>query len=180
MGGPSRPSLWQARFDAAAAARSVRLFPPELSPVAARRPRAGRPRPRDPLAAARRADAEMSVGMKRISLAILIAAASGGGAAVASQGSGAITGLWSTGSQDGSVELYRCGAAICGKVNDAAPLRANPDQRAAKNPDRALRTRRIKGLVELRGFPGDPRAWTAGPDRKVCGAGKRGPVVITQ
>src|SRR3546814_14649887 len=57
--------------------------------------------------------------------------------------------------------LFR--SAICGKVNDAAPLRANPDQRDVKNPDRALRNRRIKGLVVLRGFTGGPREWKGGP-----------------
>ncbi len=90
-------------------------------------------------------------------------AAAGGGTAAASQGSGAIAGLWSTGSNGGQVELYRCGAAICGKVVDAAPLRANPDQRDVKNPDAALRSRRIKGLVVLRAFTGGPREWKGGP-----------------
>lgn len=93
----------------------------------------------------------------------LVAAVSGGGAVAASQGSGAIAGLWSTGSNGGQVELYRCGAAICGKVVDAAPLRANPDHRDVKNPHRKLRERRVKGLVVLRGFMGGPREWTGGP-----------------
>lgn len=97
--------------------------------------------------------------MKKILLATTLIVAAGGGAAAASQGSGgAITGLWSTGSQGGRVELYRCGAAICGKVNDATPLRANPDKRDVKNPDPALRARRLKGLVVLRAFTGDGRA----------------------
>ncbi|APW73094.1 DUF2147 domain-containing protein [Sphingopyxis sp. MG] len=100
---------------------------------------------------------------KTILMTILIAATGGGTVAAAQQGSGAITGLWSTGSQGGRVELYRCGAAICGKVDDAAPLRANPDQRDVKNPDRALRDRRLKGLVVLRGFEGGPREWKGGP-----------------
>ena len=95
--------------------------------------------------------------------AAAVAFAGGGTAFAASQGNGAITGLWSTGSQGGRVELYRCGAAICGKVDDAAPLRANPDQRDVKNPDRKLRERRLKGLVVLRGFAGGPREWTGGP-----------------
>lgn len=99
------------------------------------------------------------IGMRKILFAATaIAAASGGGATAASQGNGAITGLWSTGSQGGRVELYRCGAAICGKVNDATPLRANPDKRDVKNPDPALRARRLKGLVVLRAFTGDGRA----------------------
>ncbi|HEX2813640.1 MULTISPECIES: DUF2147 domain-containing protein [Sphingopyxis] len=102
--------------------------------------------------------------MKKILLATTLIVAAGGGAAAASQGSGgAITGLWSTGSQGGRVELYRCGTAICGKVDDAAPLRANPNQRDVKNPDPALRDRRLKGLVVLRGFKGGPREWKGGP-----------------
>ncbi|WP_067105539.1 DUF2147 domain-containing protein [Sphingopyxis granuli] len=96
--------------------------------------------------------------------AAVVAAASGGGAAAASQGSGAsIIGLWSTGSQGGRVELYRCGAAICGKVDDAAPLRANPDHRDVKNPDRALREKPLRGLVVLQGFTGGPAEWKGGP-----------------
>jgi uncharacterized protein (DUF2147 family) len=103
--------------------------------------------------------------MKKILLAMTLIVAAEGGAVAASQGSGAsaIIGLWSTGSQGGRVELYRCGTAICGKVNDAAPLRANPDQRDVKNPDPALRDRRLKGLVVLRGFKGGPREWKGGP-----------------
>lgn len=102
--------------------------------------------------------------MKKIWITLaLIAAASGGGAVAAPQGSSVITGLWSTGSQGGSVELYRCGAAICGKVADAAPLRANPNQRDVKNPDKALRERRLKGLVVLNGFAGGPSEWKGGP-----------------
>lgn len=95
--------------------------------------------------------------------AAAVAFAGGGTAFAASQGNGAITGLWSTGSQGGRVELYRCGAAICGKVDDAAPLRAKPDQRDVKNPDRKLRDRRLKGLVVLQGFSGGPKEWKGGP-----------------
>ncbi|AMG74922.1 Conserved Putative secreted protein [Sphingopyxis granuli] len=95
--------------------------------------------------------------------AMTLVSAAGGGTAEASQGSGAIAGLWSTGSNGGQVELYRCGAAICGKVVDAAPLRANPDHRDVKHPDRKLRERRLKGLVVLQGFEGGPAEWKGGP-----------------
>lgn len=93
----------------------------------------------------------------------LIAALAGGAAAAASQGSGPITGLWSTGSQGGQIELYRCGSAVCGKIVNAAPLRANPDQRDVKNSDKGLRDRRLKGLVVLQGFEGGPEEWKGGP-----------------
>ncbi len=102
--------------------------------------------------------------MRPVFFAMALIAAAGGGSAAASQGSGnAIAGQWSTVSNGGQVELYRCGAAICGKVVDAASLRANPDQRDLKNPDRKLRDRRLKGLVVLHGFEGGPREWTGGP-----------------
>ena len=101
--------------------------------------------------------------MKLLLAMSLVAAASGGVAVAAPQGGGVITGLWSTGTQGGRVELYRCGAAICGRVADAAPLRANPDQRDVKNPDKALRDRRLKGLVVLQGFEGGPKEWKGGP-----------------
>lgn len=101
--------------------------------------------------------------MRAVLFAMILAAAAGGGSAAASQGSGAIAGLWSTGSNGGRVKLYRCGAAICGKVVDAAPLRANSGHRDVKNPDRKLRERRLRGLVVLQGFEGGPREWKGGP-----------------
>jgi uncharacterized protein (DUF2147 family) len=93
----------------------------------------------------------------------LVAALAGMATAAASQGSGSIIGLWSTSNPGGKVELYRCGTAICGKIADAAILRANPDQRDTKNPDKALRDRRLKGLVVLHGFEGGTREWKGGP-----------------
>ena len=48
-------------------------------------------------------------------------------------------------------------------MHDAAPVRANPDQRDVKNPDRALRSRRLKGLVVLYAFEGGPNEWKGGP-----------------
>lgn len=74
-----------------------------------------------------------------------------------------ITGIWATGSEGGRVEIYRCGAALCGKVVDAARLRGNPDLRDVRNSDAKLRTRRIKGLVVLKGFTGGPAEWKGGP-----------------
>ena len=74
-----------------------------------------------------------------------------------------ITGVWSTGSEGGRVEIYRCGAALCGKVVDAARLRGNPDLRDVRNSDTKLRHRRLKGLVVLKGFTGGPAEWKGGP-----------------
>lgn len=74
-----------------------------------------------------------------------------------------LTGIWSTGSEGGRVEIYRCGAALCGRVADAARLRGNPDLRDVRNSDPKLRGRRIKGLVVLKGFTGGPVEWKGGP-----------------
>lgn len=74
-----------------------------------------------------------------------------------------ILGVWATGSEGGRVEIYRCGEALCGKIVDATRLRANPDLRDVRNPDRSLRDRKLKGLVVLRGFTGGPAEWKGGP-----------------
>ncbi|MES1972181.1 MAG: DUF2147 domain-containing protein [Pseudomonadota bacterium] len=74
-----------------------------------------------------------------------------------------LIGRWRTEKRNGIVELAPCGPAICGKVLDGAPLRANPDQRDVRNRDAALRVRRVMGLRVLEGFTGGPRTWTGGP-----------------
>lgn len=76
---------------------------------------------------------------------------------------GDITGVWHTGSEGGKVEIYRCGKAFCGKVVDAARLRANPDLRDVRNTNADMRSRKLKGLVVLQGFTGGPREWRGGP-----------------
>ncbi|MDZ3830516.1 MAG: DUF2147 domain-containing protein [Sphingopyxis sp.] len=74
-----------------------------------------------------------------------------------------ITGIWATGSEGGRVEIYRCGSALCGRVVDAARLRANPDLRDVRNANPALRGRKLKGLIVLKGFSGGPHEWKGGP-----------------
>lgn len=72
-------------------------------------------------------------------------------------------GEWRTEKAGGRVEIRRCGTGLCGYVVDGAPLRANPDQRDVRNPDRTLRQRRVKGLQVLGSFTGGPREWQGGP-----------------
>lgn len=74
-----------------------------------------------------------------------------------------LTGIWATGSEGGRVQIYRCGQALCGRIVDAARLRANPDLTDVRNSDPKLRGRRLKGLVVLQGFTGGPAAWKGGP-----------------
>lgn len=74
-----------------------------------------------------------------------------------------LTGIWATGTEGGRVQIYRCGNALCGRVVDAARLRANPDLTDQRNSDPKLRNRRLKGLVVLEGFSGGPAEWQGGP-----------------
>ncbi|NIJ37956.1 uncharacterized protein (DUF2147 family) [Sphingopyxis panaciterrae] len=98
--------------------------------------------------------------MKKLALPLAAAALF---AAPAAASAADLTGIWATGSEGGRVQIYRCGAALCGKVVDAARLRGNPDLRDVRNSDAKLRARRIKGLVVLNGFTGGPVEWKGGP-----------------
>lgn len=94
-----------------------------------------------------------------VMLGLLLAASAPAAAADGSR----LLGVWATGSEGGRVEIYRCGEALCGKIVDATRLRANPDLRDVRNPDKSLRDRKLKGLVVLRGFTGGPAEWQGGP-----------------
>lgn len=74
-----------------------------------------------------------------------------------------LLGRWRTAAQGGVVEIHRCGAAVCGRVVDAAPLRRNPDQTDVRNRDPTQRMRPLRGLRVLDGFTGGPTTWTGGP-----------------
>lgn len=74
-----------------------------------------------------------------------------------------VLGRWRTAAQGGVVEIHRCGAALCGRLVDAAPLRRNPDQKDVRNREPTLRTRPLRGLRVLEGFTGGPTTWTGGP-----------------
>jgi len=73
-----------------------------------------------------------------------------------------IFGVWRTPSNDGRVVVLRCGQFVCAHILDAAPLRANPDQRDIYNPDPAMRGRRVKNLFVLEGYEGGPYEWRGG------------------
>lgn len=74
-----------------------------------------------------------------------------------------ILGRWRTAAQDGVVAIERCGAALCGRLHDAAPLRADPGRRDLRNRNAGLRSRPLKNLTVLNGFSGGPRTWSGGP-----------------
>jgi len=74
-----------------------------------------------------------------------------------------LIGRWRTQADGGVVEILACGAALCGRVVDGIPLRADPDRRDVRNGDQALRGRKVMGLRVLNGFTGGPREWRGGP-----------------
>lgn len=76
---------------------------------------------------------------------------------------GSLIGRWRTAAQGGVVEIHACGAALCGRVVDAAPLRRNPDQKDVRNRDPNLRERPLRGVRVLDGFRGGPTVWNGGP-----------------
>ena len=73
-----------------------------------------------------------------------------------------ITGRWRTPGNGGEVEVYKCGAAICGRLITSAHLRHDPSALDAKNKDAAQRDRKLKGLTFLTGFSGGPTEWKGG------------------
>ena len=71
-----------------------------------------------------------------------------------------VTGRWVTESKDGVVEIYQCGAQICGKL--AKFLVTPPAGASAKdinNPNKALRGRTILGMNVLTGFTEKGNEW---------------------
>jgi uncharacterized protein (DUF2147 family) len=84
-------------------------------------------------------------------------------------------GVWSSGhgAGAGKVEITACGKALCGTVVDAARLKVDPDQRDVRNPDPALRGRRIRGLRIFNGFSGGPPVWTGEAYDPKTGQGAR-------
>lgn len=74
-----------------------------------------------------------------------------------------IIGRWRTPAEGGMVEIQRCGATLCGRLVDAAPLRRNPDQKDVRNRDSSLRDRPLRGLAVLQNITGGPTVWQGGP-----------------
>jgi len=86
-----------------------------------------------------------------------------GAASPALSQDGSILGRWRTPAEGGVVEIQRCGATLCGRLVDAAPLRADPDQKDVRNRDAALRDRPLRGLAVLQNLSGGDTVWRGGP-----------------
>ncbi len=71
-----------------------------------------------------------------------------------------VTGRWVTQSKDGVVEIYECGATICGKLAKFLVTPPNgAGQKDINNPDKALRNRTLLGMNILTGFKADGNEW---------------------
>ena len=73
-----------------------------------------------------------------------------------------VAGTWQAPTKGAVIQVYDCGAAVCGRVIDSDDIRANPDLRDARNKDAALQGRRLKNLTMMTGFTGGPTEWTGG------------------
>lgn len=91
-----------------------------------------------------------------LSAALLLASS------VSAAGPASPVGLWKTGDNNGLVEVFACGKAICGKILSSDQLRDDPTLKDVNNKDAALRNRPLKGLVFMTGFAGGPPRWTGG------------------
>ena len=72
------------------------------------------------------------------------------------------TGLWQTPTNGGQVRIARCGQALCGTLVTSDHIRADPNQRDARNKDESQRGRTLRGLPMLSGFTGGPTEWRGG------------------
>ena len=91
-----------------------------------------------------------------------------------------VTGLWATDSDNGRVQIYRCGDGICGKLVDADQIRANPNQTDYYNKRKSERSRKVKGLVLFAGYTGGPTEWKGGEiyDPKSGDTGRNGKIKL--
>ncbi len=80
--------------------------------------------------------------------------------AVPLQAAAPVTGRWVTQSKDGVVEIYECGATICGKLAKfLVPPPNGAGQKDTNNPDKALRNRTLLGMNILTGFKEVGNEW---------------------
>lgn len=71
-----------------------------------------------------------------------------------------VTGRWVTQSKDGVVEIYECGATICGKLAKfLVPPPNGVGQKDVNNPNKALRNRTLLGMNILTGFKAEGNEW---------------------
>jgi uncharacterized protein (DUF2147 family) len=73
-----------------------------------------------------------------------------------------ITGRWRTPGNGGEVEVYQCGAAVCGRLISSTHIAKDPNAVDVRNQDATKQGRKLKGLTFLTGFTGGPKEWKGG------------------
>jgi uncharacterized protein (DUF2147 family) len=73
-----------------------------------------------------------------------------------------IEGLWASPTENGQVEIYSCGPAVCGRLLTSDRIKADPATADIQNKNHGLRTRPLKGLQIFSGFAGGPIEWSGG------------------
>lgn len=91
-----------------------------------------------------------------IAAALIIAAAT---PPLSAQSNAGLAGEWRTDTNNAIIRFAPCGPAMCGTI--ARFLGDTPaDQQDSRNPDRALRSRRVLGLAIFTGLTRRGNAWT--------------------
>lgn len=71
-----------------------------------------------------------------------------------------ILGNWKNAEGDAIITISKCGAAVCGKISKYLVTPPNGvDQRDVKNPNKALRNRKLLGTAILTGLKPDGDIW---------------------
>ena len=73
-----------------------------------------------------------------------------------------VNGLWQTETHHGKVRIAPCGPSECGVLVTSDKLATQPDLTDQRNPNRALRGRRLVGLTMLYGFHRVANGWAGG------------------
>jgi uncharacterized protein (DUF2147 family) len=92
-------------------------------------------------------------------LALILLALGTPHAAVAAPGP---EGFWRTATDNGVVQVFACGAALCGTLVTSDRLKEHPEQVDGRNADASLRTRTLKGLALFTAMKGGPTEWAGG------------------
>ena len=73
-----------------------------------------------------------------------------------------VLGTWHSPTKNGVIAIRRCGASICGTLENGDDMKAHPDAKDVNNKDAGQRGRPLKGLTMLSGFTWSDGAWSDG------------------
>ena len=73
-----------------------------------------------------------------------------------------INGVWLAQARSAHIQIFQCGAAVCGRMISATRPKTNPELLDIHNEDPALRRRSMVGAVLIQGFKGGPTTWKGG------------------